>query len=544
MAGQQKKETPRGIYFNSWDYLRDTDMAKEMIKNMIKMGSPVVYRGNVMCWLVYDELGIRAQQMNKDNLRAEMDETNIYQIQKSVQEVDPMGYPSKDKDGNPIMALTPKASRIPGAVIDSAYGMRNKPLYKLRGVLSHPLINKNGEYVILNGLYWKDEEIKGVKVKKPFIHLDDGYDPVTQYFFGIPERVTKELTGIQNLVPTMEQVQEAVGFIEFFLDDFEFATRSAKASAIAFMLTMICWEMIGARIPMLEIRAPESQSGKSFLASMMIMAITGAKPSMFSPNFRNPEEFEKELFSLLLQGQNYILMDNVKGTVDSAFLDMVLTTAIANKRILGVNATGVVESGMPFIMTANNPKLSEDIKNRIYLLDITKPPDDKDYLHKHPEADALEMGPKLLRALFTLYNHWDKNLKRKRFKARRISGFIEWCEIIGGILEAAGIEGFLDDTLVQIKEPDPRREQAAGLARDWYEKYGNMWVFVKDTFDFAITAGYVKEKDNYQSKLQSINNMLLKMRRVPLPGGYMFEKNDDVTRGSQWRVIQDAGSTR
>jgi hypothetical protein len=510
---------------------------------MLDMGSPVVDRGGIMSWLKYDrQLGIRAEPMTKDNLMAEMYATTDCLIQKCETALDRNGNEIIDKDtGKPLSRIVPVIGDVHHRVIGTAYGLRESGLWKLRGTLTHPIINRNGNYVIRNGLYWKDADVNGAAVKEARIHLADGYDPVSEYFFAISDPVLKELEGIQDKAPSKEEVSEALAFIDKFLCDFTFATESARASAVAFMMTMLCREMIEeASVPMLEIRAPEPQSGKSLLAKMAIGSVTGEKPLPFSPNFRDVPEFEKELFSQLMRGRNYIFMDNVYGKVQSSFLDMALTTGYIEKRLLGVNMMATVYSGMPFVMTANNPKLSEDVKNRIYLLDILKPPEGKVFEHRLPEKEAREMQPKMLRALFTLYNHWDKNEKRWPFMERRIDGFIQWSQIIGGILEAAGIKGFLEDTLKQIKEIDPKLEQAADFARLWYEAQGSGWLFVKDTFELAQKAGYVKEDESYQQKLQKIAAILENLRRRELPDGFYFQRSEG--RGSEWRVCKDAGS--
>jgi hypothetical protein len=114
--------------------------------------------------------------------------------------------------------------------------------------------------------------------------------------------------------------------------------------------------------------------------------------------------------------------------------------------------------------------------------------------------------------------------------------------VIGGILHAAAIDGFLDDTMKQIKEIDPKLEQAADMARPWYEAHQSNWIFVKDTFAYALEAGYVKDGDSVQEKIQKIAARLARLRMTRLPGGYHFERNDDESRGSQWRVVRDAGN--
>ena len=536
--------TRKKVRFESWKFPDRADGAREIVESMLKMGSPIVEQGGVMSRLKYDELGIRAQPMSKDNLLSEIHLTVDYLIQKWEKAVDHEGKTMLDSEQKPIKRLYVEVGDVHRHLINTIFGMpwpENK-LWKLRGVMTHPIINKSGGYAVRNGLYWEDQMVNGVKTKIPKIHLADGYDPVSQYFFAVPDRVREGLAGIEDQRPATAEIVDALDCIDEFLCDFSFATPSAKASAIAFMLTMVCREIIEGSVPMLEVRAPESQSGKSLLVKMMIEAVTGERPSLFSPNFRDVSEFEKELLSQLLRGRNYVFMDNVYGKVQSSYLDMALTAGHVDKRLLGMNIIATVYSGMPFVMTANNPTLSEDMKNRIYLLDILKPKESKKFFHTKPEAYALENGPRLLRALFTLYNHWDKNEGRMPFTKRRIDGFIEWSVIIGGILQAVNIEGFLDDTMKQIKEIDPKLEQAADMARPWFEKHGSAWLLVKDAVEFAVTAGYVKEDDKTQTKTQTTASALRKLRMVKLPGGYRFEKDDDFNRGSLWRVVKDAGS--
>jgi len=129
------------------------------------------------------------------------------------------------------------------------------------------------------------------------------------------------------------------------------------------------------------------------------------------------------------------------------------------------------------------------------------------------------------------------------FTEKKIAGFADWSAVIGGILQAAGLEGFLDDTMLQIEEFDVQLEQAAAMARPWHEQCASSWLFVKDTFDFALKAGYINADDTEQKKLQKVANALNKLRMRNLPGGYYFERNPEA-RGSQWRVVLNANNGR
>jgi len=540
-----EKKQGKKVRFESWKFPDRAVAARTILDGMKSMGSPIVEQAGVMSMLACDERGIRTYQMSKDNLLAEIHLTTEYMVQKSEKQIDPKsGKVIQDEFGNPVRRLVAEIGDVHHRVLNMIYGMRRPAngLWNLRGVMTHPIINRNGTYAIRNGLYWKEQDVNGVMAKTPQIHLGDGYDPLSQFFFAVPDRVLKTLEGIENQKPSDADVIAALETIDEFLCDFTFATESAKASAIAFMLTMICREIIDGSIPMLEVRAAEPQSGKSLLVKMMLGAVMGEKPRPFAPTFRDSSEFEKELLSVLLRGRNYVFMDNVYGKVQSSFLDMALTTGKAEKRLLGTNETAEVYSGMPFVMTANNPVLSPDIKNRVYLLDILKPSDKKMFIHKLPETYALEAGPQILRALFTLYNHWDKNEGRKLFTEKRIDGFIEWSAIIGGILQAVGKKGFLDDTEKQIKEVDPRLELAADMAEAWFSAYKDNWKQLKEILALAVKAGYAKDGESESAQIQNVSRKLMALRMVKLPGGYCFEKDETDRRRSMWRVVKNAGS--
>ena len=540
----EKKQGKR-IRFESWKYPHRTEQGQEILAGMMKMGSPIASREGALARLVYDQLGIRAEPLSKDGLLAEINLTTDFLVQKWEKAVDSEGKQITNQYGEPVRKLGTEIGDVHHRVINHIYGMSwpQNGLWNLRGVLSHPVINQRGEYVIRNGLYWRERDVNGTMVRIPEINLADGYDGVSQCFYAVPDRVRAALAGIETLKPADADVIAALECIDDFFCDFTFATKSAKASAVAFMLTMLCRSVMGKIVPMLEIRAPQTQSGKTKLASMMLWAVTGEHPDMFSPTFRNNEEFEKELFTHLFEGRNYIFMDNVKGTVESAFLDMALTGGQVRKRLLAMNKSATVYAGMPFVMTANNPKLSEDIKNRIYLLDILKPPAGKKFVHDDPEEYAREAGPGMVRSLFVLYNHWDQNCGRKLYKERRIEGYIPWSERAGGMLQAAGIEGFLDDTLKQINEIDPKLEQAADMAQAWYEAYGGDGKTAKEILAFTVKAGYAKEDDTEPSKIQKSAAQLERLRMVKLPGGYHFERNEDGSRHTLWRVVKDGSGS-
>ena len=210
---------------------------------MLKMGSPIVDQGGLLSRLRCDDSGILLQPMNKDNLLMEIHRTTEYLVQKKQTLVDFEGKVMRDKNGDPISRLVAQIGEIHYRVLKCICGSPypENGLSRLRGVRTHPIINQNGEYVMKNGLYWKEEaDMTGEMVARPRIHLRDGYDPVSQCFYAIPDRVITELAEIATQKPSTADVCAALDTIDDFLCNCTFATKSAKASAVAFMVTMVC----------------------------------------------------------------------------------------------------------------------------------------------------------------------------------------------------------------------------------------------------------------------------------------------------------------
>jgi hypothetical protein len=404
------------------------ERAQILLRNVLKTGRPVVRYGPVVFLIMMDKNGFQRQPMTKDDMYAEFEFSTLYMVRKREEDLG---------DGKAKLQVYP--AEIPYRYVGLAMGKISveRNLYEIRNIVTNPIVNRNGDVVCRNGLRWKEAAINRRKVRMPELNLEDGYDEVSGDFFAVPERVTGRLAGIGDLKPTDEQVLRALGIIDDFICDFSFSSDSARASAVAFMLTMVCRDIIGESVPMLEVRAPRSQSGKTKLVNMMLKGITGEEPSSFSPNFRDTREFEQELFSELLRGRNYIFMDDVGGTVRSNFLNSALTKKNISKRVLGVSSTAAVYSGMPFVMTANNPKLSEDIKNRVYLLSIDKPPAGKKYRHEYPLEYAGEKSPDLLWALLVLYRNW-VGLGCPPFSGTVMEGYPEWSRKTGGCWRRRG----------------------------------------------------------------------------------------------------------
>src|SRR5262245_56459779 len=88
--------------------------------------------------------------------------------------------------------------------------------------------------------------------------------------------------------------------------------------------------------PLALVTAPKAGTGKGLLADLTPLLMTG-RDVMRTNAPAKEEEWSKKLFSSLLSGPSVILLDNIRGVLKSASLEMYLTANVVEGRVLGVS---------------------------------------------------------------------------------------------------------------------------------------------------------------------------------------------------------------
>ena len=71
----------------------------------------------------------------------------------------------------------------------------------------------------------------------------------------------------------------------------------------------------------------------------------------------------------------------------------------------------------------------------------------------------------------------------------RLGTFEAWSRVVGGVLEVAGVEGFLDDRFADQALADPVEADWASLAELWAERFGGDAVSGTQVMEVAVAAG-------------------------------------------------------
>ena len=275
--------------------------------------------------------------------------------------------------------------------------------------------------------------------------------------------------------PTAEQVAQARALlVDELLIDFPFVRQSDRAHAVAAIFLPFVERMIGALAPIHLIEAPTQGSGKGLLASLVGIITTGS-----SPEGRTLPEAEDDVRKMitaeLITGRPIILLDNLneKRKLDSSALASVVTVPTWTDRILGVSRMLDLKNHALWMMTGNNPQLSDEMSRRCIRIRID-PRIDMPWLRdgfKHPVLGewATANRSALVHAALTLIQAWVA--AGRPLHTRRLGSFEKWAEVMGGILEVAGIPGFLGNLNELYAAADSDGQMWREFTGAWWEAF-------------------------------------------------------------------------
>ena len=160
------------------------------------------------------------------------------------------------------------------------------------------------------------------------------------------------------------------------------------------------------------------------------------------------EEWRKRITAQLIEGQTVAIIDNVEQPLGSLSLSAVLTSPVWADRLLGQSEIARVPHRVMWLATGNNIRLKGDVPRRSVWcrLDakMERPWQRVDF--KHPDLLGwieVDLG-RLPSAALTVARVWITE-GMPSFSGPPLGSLESWSRSIGGILEVAGITGFLED---------------------------------------------------------------------------------------------------
>jgi len=299
----------------------------------------------------------------------------------------------------------------------------------------------------------------------------EGYHPSSGMYL--------DLRGL--ILPPLPQVPDALALLSEMLVDFPFSPYAASfAHTLAALLMPFVRPMIDGPTPLHLIEAPTRGSGKGML-SEVIAHVTVGGPAGVMVQPRDGDEFEKRVTSILLEGAAMILLDNVHSLKGEA-LAAALTSALWRGRRLGKSEMLTLPNGALWLATGNNVRLDDDMPRRIVPIrldpGVERPEERSDFRHPDLLSWINVHRPALVAACLALVEAW-KAAGRPKGLAR-LGSFESWAATIGGILEVAGVPGFLTgrDGLYETANAEP--QEWAALLADLHRRHGLETIGARD----------------------------------------------------------------
>jgi len=313
-----------------------------------------------------------------------------------------------------------------------------------------------------------------------------GYYPEEHLYVHLPDN----LTGI--VVPSHPTPKEIKSARDYLLDelliDFPFVTDSDRAHAVAALFQPFIRPLIQGCSPLHLIESPVPGSGKGLLCNIISLIATGSITGARTiPN--DEDEFRKAITAELLKDDSIILLDNINEnrSLNSTNLATVLTSTVWSDRLLGATTKISMRNHALWLMTGNNLKMSLDLIRRMVRCRIDPHLEQPWLREKFKHADlplwVRKQRRELVHAILVLIQAWvDAGMPPY---TKPLGSFEHWSQMIGGILEVVGIQGFLGNLQSQYESADPDHAIWREFVAAWWEKHREKPVKISELNEFC-----------------------------------------------------------
>jgi putative DNA primase/helicase len=351
----------------------------------------------------------------------------------------------------------------PTALIKSLLATPDPDLPVLAGIVSTPVFGRGGTLLTEPG-YHPDARL--------LYHAAPGFTLPS-----IPEQ------------PTAEQIAEARSLLlDDLLGDFPFTSVAERAHAVAVLLLGFVRAMVDGPTPLHLVEKPTPGTGATLMVDAIATILTGAGASVMTEG-RDDEEWRKRVTAKLRQIPPIVLIDNLRQKLDSSAVAAALTAPFWEDRILGASEMVRLPIRCVWIATGNNPEFSNEMARRIVRLrldaHVERPWQRGGFRHPDLMTWVRANRARLVGACLTLCQAWI--VAGRPRGARTIGSYENWAQVLGGVLETSGIEGFLCNLDEMLEASDGEGVVWRSFVSAWWDRFGTAEVGTNDLYETALS---------------------------------------------------------
>ncbi len=383
-----------------------------------------------------------------------------------------------------------------------------------------------------------------------------GYDPATRLYYA-PGPGLQKVRVLE--IPSGEDARTAAKHIldELFAD-FPFKDDASRANSLGLMLSVVVRPMIDGNLPLALLDKPQAGTGASFLAEVVAMIATG-RPACMMGAPETEDEWRKSITSALLDGSPVIVIDNVVGKLRSGSLTRALTSRTWRDRFLGKSEMLDLPQRAAWIATGNNISIGGDLARRSYWIrmdaSMARPWLRTGFKHEDLLGWIRANHAEILSDLLTMARAWVV-AGRPAGSAKTLGGFKEWSEVISGVLDFAGVSGFLTNAPELYDSMDQDVQQwdeflgewaaihadhpiSAGMLRDELISTDQIYRTLKDAMPDDVAEAVGKDR----KRSLSLGHVLRKHLDQIYPSGRkLCQEKDSHNKTSLWKVCGICGN--
>jgi len=377
------------------------------------------------------------------------------------------------------------------------------------------------------------------------LSLTPGYHPPSRSYYAANGL---EVPAIPD-DPTEEEIEAARWLIaDEVFGDFPFVDDADRAHAFAMLLQPFVRASIDNTTPLYMINKPKAGTGATLLAQAVSLITTG-QPSPTMTQGRSEDEWRKRLTSTLLPLPAQVLIDNVRGTLDDPAFASVLTARVWADRILGVSKNAKIPVSCTWVATGNNVGMSDEIARRSVPIrldaQVERPDARGGWRHDHIEDWVIEHRGELVGACLTICQAWFAAGQPTPATTTRLGGYETWSRVIGGVLEVAGIPGFLGNLKQFRDRADVTTDVTKAFLERWWSDHQTAKVTIKSLVSAATDVGVdLGKSDNERSLTSTLGRFVKRLegQRYTIDGDQMVQivdaGKDGHTKAQLWMLEQ------
>jgi len=359
-----------------------------------------------------------------------------------------------------VSVLTPKVAA------ESVCAKNNPPIPYLKKIIYSPFFSKEG-----------------------ILSIKKGYQPETECFLSLDTKINR----IPER-PSKSDIDTAKEWIDEILWDFPFIDQSEKANAIAFFLVQYIRNMIDGQTPLHMFEASTPGTGKSFLVEMLSYPFLNS-PIPAKNEITDNVELRKQITTSLMSDTPIIFFDNLNFQIDSGIIASAATNPMWNDRLLGINREVNLLVRCLWALSANNPQMSkENLRRTVRIrqdarMEYPELRDTRKFRHPDLRGWVKTNRGHLIWAALVLCQNWIAQKSPLAKNPPIMGSFEAWVETLAGIMECAGIEGFLANAQSFREDADEESSALRAFISSWWTEFKSNEVTTKELFPLVDREG-------------------------------------------------------